>query len=152
GALNQIDFSGRTLRDAFGCDFMPHGLPIAHDGCGNHWVVDLQPGNTDWGPIYFCCHDAPVMLLQAETVQQFVAEVFRMHIPPHKSLINDVLKDRLFEVWQKHPGVITQADALDSPDPDLHDFAASLAPDFEIIDLRNAPIGMGFSWGRYGWK
>jgi len=153
GALEQIDFTGRTLGLGFGLDFLvPHGLTIAHDGFGNHWVVDLQPGCSNWGPIYFCCHDAPVVLLQAATVQQFVDEVLKMYIPPHRSLIDDVHEDRRFEVWRKNPGVIAHAEAVASPDPDMSAFAASLDASFEVIDLRDAPIGMGFSWGLYGPK
>ena len=153
GTLEQIDFTGRTLRDGFGAEvLMPHGLAIAHDGVGNHWVVDLQPGTQYWGPIYFCCHDAPVMLLQAATVQQFVSEVFKMYVPPHQSLIDDVHEDRLFDVWRTNPGVMAHSNATASPDPDLQAFAAGLDVDFEILDLRNARVGMGFSWGRYGPK
>lgn len=151
GTLEQVDFTGRSLSDGFGPDFLvPHGLPIAHDGCGNYWAVDLQPGNPNWGPIYFCCHDAPVMLLQAATIQQFVGEVFKMYIPPHKSLVDDVHEDRLFDVWRKNPGVITHASALASSDPDIQAFAAGLEASFDLIDLRDAQIGMGLSWGRYG--
>jgi hypothetical protein len=151
GTLEQVDFTGRSLSDGFGSDFLvPHGLPIAHDGCGNHWVVDLQPGRSNWGPIYYCCHDAPVMLLQAATIPQFVSEVFKMYIPPHKSLVDDVHEDRLFDVWRKNPGVIAHADALASPDPDIQTFAEGLDARFDLIDLRDAQIGMGFSWGRYG--
>jgi len=151
--LEQVDFTGRTLSDGIGLDFLvPHGLPIAHDGFGNYWVVDLQPGSPNWGPIYFCCHDAPVMLLQAATIQQFVSEVFRMYIPPHKSLIDDVHEDRFFDVWRKNPGAISQANALASQDPDIQAFAAGLDARFDLIDLRGAQTGMGFSWGRYGPK
>jgi hypothetical protein len=39
-----------------------YGLPIAADGYGYFWVVDLHPDTTTSGPIYFACHDAPVML------------------------------------------------------------------------------------------
>jgi hypothetical protein len=92
------------------------------------------------------------MLLQAATVLQFVSEVFKMYIPPHKSLIDDVHEDRLFNVWRKNPGVIAYANAVASPDPDIHAFAAGLYESFDVIDLRDAQIGMGFSWGRYGPK
>ena len=37
GALDQIDFTGRSLSLGFGADFLaPTALAIAHDGCGNH--------------------------------------------------------------------------------------------------------------------
>lgn len=125
-------------------------MPIASDGCGNYWVVDLCPGAKKWGPIYFCCHDAPVMLLQAATVNQFVSEVLKLYTPPHESLVESIREDRLFEVWRKNPGVISHADALASPDTEIRNFASGLEASSEIVDLRNAPIGLGFSWGRYG--
>jgi hypothetical protein len=151
GALEQIDFTGGDFKSGFGPDFLlPHAHPIAHDGFGNFWAVDLQPGSANWGPIYFCCHDAPVMLVQAATVQQFVGEVLKMYIAPHKSLIDDVHEDRLVDVWRKNPGVIAHANALVSPDPDIRTFAAILDSGFELIDLRDAPVGIGLSWGRYG--
>ena len=152
GMLDQIDFSGRTLQGAFEAEFVPYGLPIAHDGFGNYWVIDLQPECGNWGPIYFCCHDAPVMLLQASTLQQFVHEVVKMYTPPNRSLIDDVHEDRLFDVWRKNPGIISRAEAIASAENDIRTFAAGLDSDFEIIDLRNAPVGMGFSHGRYGWR
>jgi hypothetical protein len=151
GALDRIDFTGRELSLGFGSGvLLPHALPIAHDGFGNFWAVDLQPGSANWGPIHFCCHDAPVMLVQAATVQQFVSEVLKMYIAPRKSLIDDVHEDRLFDVWRKNPGVIAHANAVVSSDADIRTFAAGLDSGFELIDLRDAPTGMGLSWGRYG--
>jgi|HubBroStandDraft_1064217.scaffolds.fasta_scaffold712109_1 hypothetical protein len=45
GALEQIDFTGRTLL-GFCVDLViPYALPIAQDGCGNYWVVDLRAGS-----------------------------------------------------------------------------------------------------------
>lgn len=147
--LEIVDFTGRD------CDYgddtiFPYGHPIAADGYGNFWVVDLLPGSTHWGPIYFACHDAPVILYQSATLSDFLTELFRFGQPPHKSLIDDVHEDRLFNVWGLNPGVIEHADALVSNDRELRTFAQQLGPTFQIIDLRNAPIGMGFSWGRYG--
>jgi SMI1 / KNR4 family (SUKH-1) len=151
GALEQIDFTGRSLAGGFGLDFLlPHGHPIAHDGCGNFWAIDLQPGASNWGPGYYCCHDAPVMLVQAATLAQFVGELFRKYLPPHRSLIDEVHEDRLFHVWKENPAVVPYADATRSANPELRKFAAEVGPGFELIDLRCAPIGMGFSWGRYG--
>lgn len=147
--LEIVDFTGRD------CDYgdetvFPYGHPFAADGFGNFWVVDLLPSSTDWGPIYFACHDAPVILYQSATLADFLTELFRFGQPPHRSLIDDVHEDRLFHVWGKNPGVIDHADALVSNDRDIRTFAEQLGPTFQIIDLRNAPIGMGFSWGRYG--
>jgi len=151
GTVELVDFTGRDLMFEFepAC---PHGLPIAGDGYGNFWVVDLHPNTARWGPIYFACHDAPVILYQADSLEQFLDELFRMFEPPHQSLIDDVHEDRLAHVWQTNPGVLSYEQCLRSADPVLTAFARELDESFQIIDLRCAKPGDGFSWGRYGPK
>jgi hypothetical protein len=77
-------------------------------------------------------------------------ELFLMFEPPHKSLIDDVHQDRLAQVWQTNPGVLSREQCLRSEDPILSAFAGELDESFQIIDLRRAKPGEGFSWGRYG--
>lgn len=149
GTIEQVDFTGRELMFELGSAF-PNGLPIATDGFGNFWVVDLHPHSTRWGPIYFVCHDAPVILYQADSLEQFLRELFRMFEPPHQSLIDDVHEDRLARVWRTNPGVLSLEQCLRSGDPVLSAFARELDERFQVIDLRRARPGDGFSWGRYG--
>ncbi len=149
GTVDQVDFTGRDLMFDLGPAF-PHGLPIAHDGFGNFWVVDLHPHSTIWGPIYFVCHDAPVILYQSDSLEEFLTELFLMYQPPHQSLIDDVHEDRLARVWKTNPGVLSREQCLRSEDPVISTFARELDERFQIIDLRSAKPGDGFSWGRYG--
>jgi hypothetical protein len=150
GTVDKVEFTGRDLMFEFGAAF-PYGLPIAADGCGNFWVVDLHPDTAGWGPVYFACHDAPVILYQADSLEQFLDELFRMFEPPHRSLIDDVHEDRLARVWQTNPGVLAHEQCLRSEYPILSIFARELDDEsFQIIDLRLAKPGDGFSWGRYG--
>jgi cell wall assembly regulator SMI1 len=151
GTVEQVDFTGRDLMFEFEPAFS-YGLPIAADGYGNFWVVDLHPDTVRWGPIYFACHDAPVILYQANSLEHFLDELFRMFESPHQSLIDDVDGDRLAHVWQANPGVLSYEQCLRSEDPVLTDFARELDESFQIIDLRRAKPGDGFSWGRYGPK
>ncbi len=149
GCLDQIDFTGESL-----CfeqvEVFPNGIPIAADGYGNFWVLDITPETTAAAPVYFACHDAPVILYQSADLAGFLSEVFKMNMPPHQSLVNDVHDDRLFQVWRNNPQVIEHHAAAASTDTALKSFAARLSDRFQLIDLRNAAPGMGFSWGRYG--
>jgi cell wall assembly regulator SMI1 len=149
GCLDGIDFTGRNMafeqREVF-----PSGIPIARDGFGNFWVLDLTPQTAKTAPVFFACHDAPVILYQSSDIASFLSEAFRMSTPPRKSLVDDVHEDRLFDVWRKNPGVIDQSVAAASPDSALRAFASALPGHFQIVDLRTASPGMGFSWGRYG--
>ena len=149
GTVEQVDFTGSDLMFEFEAVF-PFGLPVAADGYGNFWVVDLHPDSVRWGPIYFACHDAPVILYQADSLEEFLIELFRMFKPPHRSLVHDVREDRLAHVWQTNPGVLSYEQCLRSDDPILSAFARELDDSFQIIDLRRAKPGDGFSWGRYG--
>jgi hypothetical protein len=149
GPVEHVDFTGRDLMFEFEAIF-PFGLPIAADGYGNFWVVDLHPHTATWGPIYFVCHDAPVILYQADSLEQFLSELFRMFKPPHQSLVDDVHEDRLAHVWQTNPGVLSYEQCLQSDDAILSAFARDLDDSFQILDLRRAKPGDGFSWGRYG--
>jgi hypothetical protein len=118
GTIEQVDFTGRDLLFEFE-PALPNGLPIAADGYGNFWVVDLHPHTAKWGPIYFVCHDAPVILYQADSLVQFLSEQFRMFRPPHKNFVDDVHEDRLAHVWQTNPGVLSHEKCLRSDDPIL---------------------------------
>src|ERR1041384_7420467 len=149
GALESIDFTGR-LFGGFGMDnIFPKSIPIAHDGFGNYWVLDVVQADAARTPVFFACHDAPVILYQSDSISTFLGEVVRLYEPPHKSLIDDVHEDRLFDVWRKNPGTLTIAEAA-TRDSELRAFAATLDDRFKVVDLRGAPPGMGFSWGGYG--
>jgi cell wall assembly regulator SMI1 len=148
GPLPLIDFTGESL--SFGDpDALPWALPIAGDGFGNFWVVDLTPEERETAPVFFACHDAPVILYQSATIGDFLHEAFRMLEPPHVSAVDDVHEDRLFRVWRENPGTLDHAAALASDEP-MRSFAAELDDRFVFVDLRSPPVGMGFSWGRYG--
>lgn len=148
---DQVDFTGRDIgfeHDAL----VPNSLPIASDGFGNFWVVDLSSPSTDFGPIWFVCHDAPVLLYQSPNLREFLIELFKLYQPPYRSLVDDVHEDRIRNVWRNNPGVLDFQACVDSTDDVLCEFAESLDPSYEIIDLRGAQVGDGFSWGRYGPK
>ena len=126
---------------------MPAGLPIAADGFGNFWVLDLTPDTVEVAPVFFLGHDPPVLLYQAPDLATFLDEVVKKYVPPHASLVDDVREDRLYDVWRSRPGAMTQVAALSSPDLALREFAESLDPAWTIVDLRQREVGMGVAWG-----
>jgi hypothetical protein len=145
--VGELDFTGRTMsyEDQ---DVFPAGLPIAGDGFGNFWVLDLTPNGAE-PRVYFACHDQPVILYQSPDLGHFVHEVVRAESSPEESLIDDVHEDRRFNVWGENPGTLDHTTAL-AGDEQLRAFAADLDERWVFIDLREAEVGMGFSWGRYG--
>jgi cell wall assembly regulator SMI1 len=147
GPLAPIDFTGGSF-DVEVREVFPSGLPIAHDGSGNHWVLDLTPEAAS-PLVYYLAHDPPVALLQSPDLGHFLTEVFRKLDPAQTSLVDDVHDDRLFHVWREHPGELAYAAAAEGDD-ELRAFAATLDDRHLIVDLRVPEIGMGLAWGRFG--
>lgn len=151
GVLDSIDFSGGT--GEFGLEeVFTHGIEIAADGFGNSWVVDLSRESKVWGPIFYACHDAPVIVFQTHSLAHFVEEVLKFGNAPWKSEIDDVHERLSHRIWSENVGVLSHADCLASRDQDLNAFAGTLDDSWEFIDLRSPETGDGFSWGRYGAK
>lgn len=149
GILESVDFSG--LAGGFGMEeIFPCPIPIAHDGYGNHWIVDVTSESTTWGPIFFACHDAPVIVFQTNSLTHFISELLLFGNPPWRSEIDDVHEQYHHRIWRDNPGTLTYEQCVSSTDPDLAAFARSLDETYLFIDLRSPKIGDGFSWGRYG--
>lgn len=151
GPLESLDFAG--LPGGFGMEeVFPNGLALAHDGFGNYWVADLHRHSTDWAPIYYACHDPPVIAFQSDSLENFVSEALRFANPPHESVLDEVHEQVTADIWRRNPGTMSIASAQSSADQVLHSFAERLDPSYVIVDLRHAQVGSGFSWGRYGPK
>ena len=144
GPLGTIDFTGASF-DVEISDIFPSGLPIAQDGSGNHWVLDLTPDAAP-PPVFYASHDPPVVLLQSTDLAHFLDEVFAGAGASKKSLVHE---ERVFHVWRENPGEVDHAAAL-AADDGLRAFAATLDDGYTIVDLRTPTIGAGFSWGRHG--
>src|SRR5688572_27745772 len=72
-SFSLLDLEGFGLEEAF-----PHAYSLAHDGYGNYWVLDLLPGSTDWGPVFYACHDPPVIAYQAPSIEAFLRDAVAM--------------------------------------------------------------------------
>lgn len=146
GPLESFEIGG-LMEGGFGHEeIFPHPFPIAHDGFGNYWVVDLLPGSTSWGPIYYACHDVPAIIYQCASLSEFLDGFVEMAQPPHKGPLNFVHEEASFYVWDREPNA-TMPTALRSADPELRAFAETLDDSWLIVDLRNAKTGDGFAWG-----
>ncbi len=144
-SFSLLDLEGFGLDEAF-----PHPYSIAHDGYGNYWILDLGPVPGPWGPVFYACHDPPVIAYQAETVEDFLREVIAMWQPGRRSAVDRVHEDDVHRIWRDPAGLLTPAEAAGGDDPVLAAFAATVPGDGRIADLRDARPGQGFAWGRFG--
>lgn len=147
--LLDLDLTGRRHSVEVG-ELLPAGHPVAADGFGNFWLLDLTPDTVDEAPVFFACHDAPVLLYQADSLTTFLDEALRTLEPPHRSAVDDVHEDRLHHVWRDRPGRLSWREAMDSGDGSLRQFAESLDAGWTVVDLRHREVGMGIAWGAHG--
>ena len=149
GPLEAIDFAG-ALDDGLETELFPSALPIAHDGFGNFWVVERQPGAATWGPVYYVAHDPAVAVYQGPDLADFLAGLRGLMEPPYRGPLDEVHEAASARIWHEHPGAVPQPEALQSADPAVRAFAASLGPEWWVVDLRTARRGDGLAWGRFG--
>ena len=148
-ALLDLDLTGER-HSVEATELLPAGLPVAADGFGNFWLLDLTPDTVDVAPVFFLSHDPPVLLHQADSLADFLDDVLGTVEPPHSSRIDDVHEDRLHQVWRTRPGRLTLHEAMTSGDGALREFAESLDPTWAVVDLRRREVGMGLAWGAHG--
>lgn len=143
-SFSLLDLEGFGLEEAF-----PQAYSIAHDGSGNYWVLDLLPGDGAWSPVFYACHDPPVIGYQAETIEAFLGDVVAMW-RPGRSPVDRMHEEEVHRIWRDDSSLLTPAGVAGSEDPVLAGFAATLPADARIADLRRARYGEGFAWGRFG--
>lgn len=144
--LERVDLLGRL--DFELADIFPRGLPIAGDGCGNFWVVDVHPRTGAWGAVFYACHDPPVVALQSPDLGTFLEELFRWAQPGAASAVKRVPDAAVFTIWSADPDPLEAPAARGSADPAVAALAKGCPDDWRIFDLRNFAEGKGFAWGR----
>ena len=137
-SFSLLDLEGFGLEEAF-----PHAYSLAHDGYGNYWVLDLLPGSTDWGPVFYACHDPPVIAYQAPSIEAFLRDVVAMPVDDPRSPIDEVHERVVNRIWSENPGLRSQGEALASPDSAVREFAATLPGDAMIADMRSSVPSSG---------
>lgn len=130
-------------------EIFPNGLPIASDGYGNFWIVDLCAGSTDFGPVYFACHDPPVIAFQSSSLSGFLTDLLRPG-DEETNPVNFVHEEATASIWEDDPVAVPRREALSSADSELRALADQVPEGFFIADLRGVDVGAGFSWGRFG--
>lgn len=132
------------LSDLFG-----QVITLVGDGAGNLWVLELRPGRETLGPVWFLCHDAPVLVYQSPDLATFVDDYLRFCASPHEGPVAEVVERAVQRVWTQASDA-PSATLRESPDALLREFAQRLGEGWFIRDLRRARPGEGMPWGRYG--
>jgi hypothetical protein len=137
--LLDLDLSGGR-HDVEAGELMPAGHPVAADGAGNFWLLDLTPDTVETAPVFFLGHDPAVLVYVAPDLATFLDRAVAGELPA----------DAAGEVWSSRPGAMSYAVAVGDGDQALREFAQTLGSAWTFVDLRQREVGDGVAWGRYG--
>jgi hypothetical protein len=117
---------------------MADWMGVLEDGFGNHWAMELGARDPA-GPVWFVCHDPPVMTLAAPTLAEFLDLVVDMHRkkPRHGfNPLSDPHKDAMGVYHDPSRCGVPVTTLRATPDPELAAAVASLPDDAIVFDLR----------------
>jgi cell wall assembly regulator SMI1 len=143
-----VDFTGSDEsvhgQDSQGA--IPHPIYVAADDAGNAWVVDVNAETGAWGVVMYVCHDPPVTLIQSKDLATFISDALDLGRPDRKSNIARVHQGDFDPNPDEPDFEFSAPQARSSSDPTLAKFAAALADNVLICDLRALGVGTGFDW------
>jgi hypothetical protein len=123
-------------------ELVPGGVPIAADGFGNYWVVDIEEDGS-WKQVLFICHDPPAAVIQARDLASFLDQVIEGDAA-------EIAERLIRNVWKQDSCLISIDQAIASQDEVLRAFAERLDETFSVVDLRAGEVVTGLGWGRAG--
>lgn len=136
--LLDLDLSG-ARHDVEAGGLMPAGHPVAADGAGNFWLLDLTPDTVESAPVFYLGHDPAVLVYVAPDLGTFLELALAGRLPD----------DAAGQVWSSRPRAMSHQQAM-TGDVALREFAGPLGSAWTFVDLRQREVGDGVAWGRHG--
>ena len=116
----------------------PASLVLKPSGCGDYWVLDVDPETGACGHVVLASHDPPSIRFHFRSLEEFAAKT----LDPEFDLQQyDALTDR-----DCPKSGMPAAEARSVADPIVREFAATLADSYHIFDLRCQALPCGFYW------
>ena len=122
---------------------LPHVIVLANDGCGNDWVIEIDPISGRWEHVWYGCHDPCDLTYQCKTLGEFIEGVldlsrldkFRMG---HRSVLDCP------RTAARRPQMVSKI-RNPTPDDTLARFVSTLHENDVVIDMRNPQAGDYFN-------
>ena len=145
GTVRFTGHEGFELAEVF-----PRSVPLLPDGCGNCWVVDVNPQDGAWGSVFYACHDPSVIVVQARNLVTFLSQLLDPSKSEPKDAVHYVHEEAVRLIWKDDPWLVSVQDARLDQDGVVSKFAEQLPDNFRVVDLRSMKVGSGFSWEKTG--
>lgn len=127
-------------------EMFPHSIPLAGDGFGNFWILDID-SNGNWNEVYYVCHDPAVVVKHSENLTDFIGHVDDFGLRLADSHLDTIHEKTVMDIWQAKYGIMEKNDK----DYNFPESINRQLPEvFMTADLIDMPVGTGFFWGKYG--
>ena len=123
---------------------LPHVMVLAADGCGNNWVIEVNPSSGQWKHVWYGCHDPCELKYQCETLGEFIDGVLDLsRFEKCQAGYRSVLDRPRSQVEKRFP---TAAKLRNSAiDETTRSFVNGLNDNDIVVDLRNPQVGDAFN-------
>ena len=120
-------------------ELFPACLFLLHNGCGDHWILDVDPQTGECGHVVLASHDPPLFAFHFRTLEEFIQKT----LDPEFDL---KAYQELTEQNCLNFG-IPALEARESEDASIREFGLTLSADYAIFDLRGRQLPCCFYWG-----
>lgn len=122
----------------------PRGLVLMDDGNGNFWIMDVDSAGNP-GKIFYWCHDPSVIMLQANSLKEFLVQI-KEHIEKGKdSFFHRLNYEFTLNQWKSNERLLSRKQSRKLNDVEVSRFFERLPDKYVVADLREASPGDGVS-------
>jgi hypothetical protein len=114
-------------------------MDIGQDGCGNRWVLLLEPKSESPTQVLWASHDAPVTLVAEDSFEEFCRRI----ITDTESFLEHIGNCE-HEIWKTKPHGISLEEARASADQVIREVANGLDDSWRVFDARPDQKMRGF--------
>ena len=142
--VNFTDLHSFALQGVFDCPLL-----LCDDEMGNCWVLDVKKDGS-WGNVFFVSLDPPVIVKQADDLTGFFRDLQDFAGNDQPNELKRTQEKIIYDIWTNDADFIKPNEAKHLDDEQIRDFVKDLREKARIYDLRQAPDGKGFAYGKFG--
>ncbi len=144
-----LDFS-QVVNDGSIVTISERGLCLSPFDANEKFYVDLTTDLSSWDKVFFVSSEPAVMILQSESLPDFLFNFVRQEIYPDQQILLTVDHPDVQKVLKTNHHILTQPEAVAHQDVLISTFAEELEEDWSIIDLRYMGVGEGLPLELFG--
>lgn|GEM_PF-4184289 len=144
-----LDFS-QVVNDASVVRVSDRGLCLSPFEANERFYIDVTTDLSSWDKVFFICREPAVMILQSESLPDFLFNFVRQEIYPDQQILLTAEHTDVQKVLSTKHHILTQPEAASHQDVLISTFAEELEEDWSIIDLRYMAIGEGLPLELFG--